>query len=116
MHFIYNILLVALLAVALAAGAAERQIIVSYPEDTPASVIEEAMEAIRKAVSSQILRSGCLRNANAMQGGFISHEYHLIKGFAAKVTDDAIDEIQSLGGEAHTPKIEDDKVVSVNDS
>lgn len=49
-----------------------------------------------------------------MQGGKITHEYHLIKGFAAKITDDTLDIIHSLGEGKHVPTIEDDKVVSIN--
>lgn len=37
--------------VALAASAEGKQVIISYPEDTPLSVLEEAKNAIIKAVS-----------------------------------------------------------------
>lgn len=52
MKFVYNIFLLALMAVfALAATTSQRPVIVSYPKGTPDSIIEEAMEAVRKAVS-----------------------------------------------------------------
>jgi hypothetical protein len=41
--------------------APQKAVIVTYPEDTPNSVIEKAMEAIQEA------------------GGMITHEYKLIK-------------------------------------
>lgn len=53
--------------------------------------------------------------ANFAQGGVITHEYHLIKGFAAKASDEALDLIQSLGEDKHAPTVEEDKVVSIND-
>lgn len=51
MKFLFNLLLVALFAVfAMAATTEQKPVIVSYPKGTPDSVIEEAMEAVRKAV------------------------------------------------------------------
>lgn len=51
MRFLYNILLVALMAVvALAATTEQKPVIVSYPKGTPDNIVEEAMEAVRKAV------------------------------------------------------------------
>lgn len=51
MKLLFNLLVVALFAVfALAATAEQKPVIVSYPKGTPDSVIEEAMEAVRKAV------------------------------------------------------------------
>ena len=45
------LLLPALLAGFAYAQAPQQAVIVSYPQDTPQSVLEEAMEAIKKAVS-----------------------------------------------------------------
>lgn len=45
----------------LAAQVPQKAIIVSYPENTPSSVVDQAMEAIKAA------------------GGMITHEYKLIK-------------------------------------
>ena len=51
MKFGFALLLVAMLAVMAFAQAPQIPVVVSYPEETPQSVIEEAMEAIRKAVN-----------------------------------------------------------------
>ena len=48
-------------AVAIAVVQPQKAVIVSYPEDTPDSVVEKAMDAIKEA------------------GGSITHEYKLIK-------------------------------------
>jgi hypothetical protein len=57
--FIY--LLVSLFALATVAVAPQKAVIVTYPEGTPDSVMNQAKDAIRKA------------------GGMITHEYKLIK-------------------------------------
>jgi len=56
--------ILALVTVALGARMPQKAVIISYPDDTPDSVIQQAMDAIRDA------------------GGMITHEYKLIKGFA----------------------------------
>ena len=50
MKLTISLLLIALLAAFAAAAAPHKPVIVSYPNDTPQSVVEQAMEAIRKAV------------------------------------------------------------------
>ena len=58
MRFYLLLCLVAALLVTLASAiTAQKAVMITYPEDTPASVIENAMDAIRKA------------------GGTITHEY-----------------------------------------
>lgn len=54
-------------------------VVVSYPKDTPQSVIDQAMEAIKKAVGPT---SPCAEASVAyiQQGGIITHEYSIIKG------------------------------------
>lgn len=97
MRFIHNILVTALLALpALATSTEQRPVIVTYPESTPDKIIEEAMEAVRQA------------------GGKITHEYNLIRGFAAHVSDEMLDIVHSLGDGQHAPTIEEDKIVSIN--
>lgn len=55
MKFLINALLLLCLAfLGLAAKDPERQVIVSYPKNTPSSVLEEAKKAILDAVSSHI--------------------------------------------------------------
>lgn len=52
MKFLYHLLVLAFFAgLALAASTEQKPVIVSYPKGTPDSVVEEAMEAVRKAVS-----------------------------------------------------------------
>lgn len=45
----------------LSAAAPQKSVIVSYPDDTPNNVVQQAMDAIKNA------------------GGVITHEYKLIK-------------------------------------
>jgi len=53
MRFICNILALAFIVVlALAATTEQRPVIVSYPKGTPNHIVEEAMEAVRKAVGT----------------------------------------------------------------
>ena len=51
MKFGFGILLIALLAAFVGAVAEQKPVVVSYPQDTPQSVLDKAMEAIKKAVS-----------------------------------------------------------------
>lgn len=59
--------ILALVAVAFAATMPQKAVIISYPDNTPTSVIDDAMAAIKAA------------------GGIITHEYRLIK-YASKST------------------------------
>lgn len=59
--FFFSFLLVCLFALTAVALAPQKAVIVTYPEDTPDSVLDQAKDAIRKA------------------GGMITHEYKLIK-------------------------------------
>jgi len=51
MKFPLTLLLLALFAVLAFAAPPLKQVIISYPKDTPTSVLEDAMAAIREAVS-----------------------------------------------------------------
>jgi len=51
----------AFLSLALAATMPQKAVIVSYPDDTPDSIVDQAKDAIKAA------------------GGIITHEYKLIK-------------------------------------
>jgi hypothetical protein len=53
--------ILALVTAALAVTQPQKAVIVSYPDETPDSVVEQAKDAIKAA------------------GGFITHEYKLIK-------------------------------------
>jgi len=50
-----------------------------------------------------------------IQGGVITHEYNLIKGFAAKVPEKIMETVQTLGA-SHNVTVEHDQKVSVNSS
>jgi hypothetical protein len=61
MKFSILLPILALITVSMAVTPPQKAVIVSYPDNTPDSVVEQAMEAIKAA------------------GGFITHEYKLIK-------------------------------------
>lgn len=71
---------------------AERQVLVTYAEDTPPSILQEAKDAVVAA------------------GGKIMQEYSLIKGFAATVSNEIIDTITTLSN-SHRPVVEEDGLV-----
>ena len=50
MKFAFGILFLAFLVAFASAVSPQKQVVVSYPKDTPQSVLDKAMEAIRKAV------------------------------------------------------------------
>ncbi|KAH7413183.1 hypothetical protein BKA64DRAFT_660460 [Cadophora sp. MPI-SDFR-AT-0126] len=87
--------ILALVAVAFSATMPQKAVIISYPDNTPTSVIDDAMAAIKAA------------------GGMITHEYKLIKGFAAKAPSKALETVQIAGNDWHAV-IEEDQMVSVN--
>ncbi|KAL4767352.1 hypothetical protein BDW60DRAFT_200304 [Aspergillus nidulans var. acristatus] len=71
-------------------------ILVTYPKDTPDSVIESAKDSVRR------------------NGGVITHEYSVvIKGFAATAPEEAIQQI-STQSTAYKPTIEQDQTVSIS--
>ncbi|KAF9887678.1 hypothetical protein FE257_009771 [Aspergillus nanangensis] len=73
----------ALLLVALPAALANA-IVVTYPSDTPDSVVEDAIQSIEKA------------------GGHITHIFELLKGFSAvDVTEDALGEVSTQTANHH---------------
>ncbi|RDW83104.1 hypothetical protein BP5796_04595 [Coleophoma crateriformis] len=86
--------LFALASLVLAAAKPQKAVIVSYPDNTPDSVVTKAMDTIKSA------------------GGIITHEYKLIKGFAAKAPAKALETVQTLGNE-YQAVIEEDQMVSV---
>ncbi|KAF7868336.1 hypothetical protein EAF04_004868 [Stromatinia cepivora] len=80
---------------ALSAALPQKAVIVSYPDNTPDDVVQKAMDAIKAA------------------GGMITHEYILIKGFAAKAPAQVLVTVQSWGNDYHAI-IEEDQIVSAN--
>lgn len=113
MKFYIISLLLALLAVTVSAVAPQKAIIVTYPEHTPNSVVQDAMNAIIEA------------------GGVITHEYSesdapclsrksqlmttpdLFKGFAAKASAKALETVTTMGAEFN-PVVEEDSIVSID--
>ncbi|KAL8965775.1 MAG: hypothetical protein Q9183_003693 [Haloplaca sp. 2 TL-2023] len=75
-------------------GTAQRQVLVTYPDATPPSIVEKAKEAVVAA------------------GGKITQEYSLIKSFAATVSADIVESISALS-ESHKPMVEDDGIVTI---
>ncbi|KAI1078536.1 hypothetical protein F5B20DRAFT_204908 [Whalleya microplaca] len=90
---------VAALAVASGAFAVDTQksIIVSFPFETGDDVVGRAMDQIRAA------------------GGVITHEYKLIKGFAAKAPQKVIDEVTVWTAE-FLATIEEDQIVEISNN
>ncbi|CAK7210413.1 hypothetical protein SCUCBS95973_000775 [Sporothrix curviconia] len=86
----------AVMALAMGAAAVDvkKQVIVTYESNTPDWVLNEAKDAIRAA------------------GGIITHEYNLIKGFAATAGEKVLESVQTMGSK-YQALIEDDEVVSV---
>ncbi|KAI0809417.1 hypothetical protein GGR55DRAFT_649883 [Xylaria sp. FL0064] len=73
----------------------QKAIIMSFPRDTPDNVINRAMDDIRKA------------------GGTITHEYKLLKGFAAKAPQKIIESVTEWSTEYHAV-IEEDQIVEIS--
>ncbi|KAK0740293.1 hypothetical protein B0T18DRAFT_440034 [Schizothecium vesticola] len=71
----------------------QKSVIVSYPEGTPDSVLDQAKDAIRQA------------------GGQITHEYTLIRGFAAKCGEKVLETVTEWGTK-YNALIEEDQVAS----
>ncbi|KAK3074581.1 hypothetical protein LTR53_002859 [Teratosphaeriaceae sp. CCFEE 6253] len=97
MKFTFSCILLALFAALCLAAAPQKQVIISYPADTPNSVLEQAKAEIIKA------------------GGAIEHEYSLIKGFVAKVSAKTVETVQALGS-SNGVLIEEDQTVHTNGS
>ena len=105
-------LIAAVLFASATGSAAQKAVIVTYPPDTPESVLEQAMSSIRET------------------GGMVTHEYssfrvfvvlhsslltvaELLKGFAAKASSKTLDIIRTLETN-FLPLIEEDSIVSVD--
>ncbi|CAD0012246.1 unnamed protein product [Aureobasidium pullulans] len=88
MKFTIHLLLIALLVALAYAATEQKQVIVSYPKDTPYSVIEHAMDAIKEAYKT------------------------LIKGFAATAPTKVVQSVKALG-EKYNAIVEEDQVVSI---
>ncbi|KAF2085794.1 hypothetical protein K490DRAFT_67391 [Saccharata proteae CBS 121410] len=89
--FLISVLL-ALLAACVLAAAPHRSVLISYPKDTPDHIVNQAKDAIVNA------------------GGMITHEYKLIKGFAATAPAKVLESVQVWGAE-YNALIEEDMEV-----
>ncbi|KAF2033521.1 hypothetical protein EK21DRAFT_58431 [Setomelanomma holmii] len=92
MRFILTSVVVALLAVFTMAVAPHKSVIMSWPNDTPDSVVEEAKQAIIAAK------------------GTITHEYNIIKGFACTGPASIFEKVSTMNAD-HKPEIEEDGIV-----
>ncbi|KAJ6001803.1 hypothetical protein N7522_007030 [Penicillium canescens] len=72
-----------------------KSVIVTFPKGTPDSVVTQAKDSL------------------VASGGIITHEYHLINGFAAEAP---VNALQTLATQdtRYKPDIEEDKVVTAN--
>ncbi|KAK1055731.1 hypothetical protein LTR74_015442 [Friedmanniomyces endolithicus] len=95
MRFTLSFLLLALFAALCLAATPQKQVIISYPEDTPQYILDQAKAEIIKA------------------GGMVEHEFSLIKGFVAKLSTKAIETVQALGS-SNGVLIEEDRTVHTN--
>jgi len=93
---IISLVLTLLFLTTLVAAVAQPQksVIISFPSDTPYSVIEQAKEAVLNA------------------GGVITHEYKIIKGFACTASAKAFEMVNALNTN-YLPNIEEDQVISI---
>ncbi|KAE8405245.1 hypothetical protein BDV37DRAFT_281916 [Aspergillus pseudonomiae] len=69
-------------------------IVVTYPKDTPPSVLEDAMKSVISA------------------GGHITHKFEIINGFSADAPESAVQKI-SVQSAKYNPTIEKDLTVSI---
>ncbi|KAK4186034.1 hypothetical protein QBC35DRAFT_502270 [Podospora australis] len=76
----------------------QKSVLITYPSETPDHVVEQAKKAIVDA------------------GGVITHEYTLIKGFAAKVAQKVVDTVSALGQEYQVTVEEDEEVHTMGDA
>ncbi|KAI0161315.1 hypothetical protein GGR57DRAFT_454305 [Xylariaceae sp. FL1272] len=75
----------------------QKAIIMTFPSETSDDVVSRAMNDIRKA------------------GGVITHEYKLIKGFAAKAPQKILDTVTAWSSEFNAI-VEEDQMVEISES
>ncbi|KAH7411905.1 hypothetical protein DE146DRAFT_258090 [Phaeosphaeria sp. MPI-PUGE-AT-0046c] len=92
MRFALTAFFVALLAAFAMAAETQKSVIMSWPNETPDSVVEAAKQAIIDAK------------------GTITHEYNIIKGFACTGPASIFEFVSTMNSD-HKPEIEDDGVV-----
>ncbi|KAK4153889.1 hypothetical protein C8A00DRAFT_33362 [Chaetomidium leptoderma] len=70
----------------------QKSVLITYPAETPDSIVDQAKKAVVDA------------------GGIVTHEYTLIKGFAAKVGAKVLDTVSAWGQEYQVLVEEDQEV------
>ncbi|KAI1269402.1 hypothetical protein F5Y18DRAFT_97478 [Xylariaceae sp. FL1019] len=75
----------------------QKAIIMTFPSETSDDVVSRAMNDIRKA------------------GGVITHEYKLIKGFAAKAPQKILDTVTAWSSEFNAV-VEEDQMINILES
>ncbi|KAF2753742.1 hypothetical protein EJ05DRAFT_514684 [Pseudovirgaria hyperparasitica] len=98
MKFSLFTLLVALFcayAQALAKPVSLKTVIVTFPDNTPGHIMQQAKDAIVEA------------------GGRITHEYRIIKGFSALTSDKVLQSVSTQSLE-YMPVYEEDQQMSIN--
>ncbi|KAL9098684.1 MAG: hypothetical protein Q9163_005698 [Psora crenata] len=78
------------------AGFGEKQVLITYPDDTPRSDLDNYKNAIQAA------------------GGEILHEYVIIKGFVVKASNQVLETIRTFE-QKHIPMIEEDKTMTTQE-
>ncbi|KAF2792153.1 hypothetical protein K505DRAFT_308170 [Melanomma pulvis-pyrius CBS 109.77] len=97
MRFAFFSFLLALVTASAMAVAPHKSVIISYPNDTPQSVVDDAMESIEKA------------------GGKITHKYNIIKGFACEAPVSSLETVSVMNTE-FAASIEEDGVVTTQNN
>lgn len=108
----YLALLFTLVAAVLALPAPQKPVVVQYPEDTPASVIQHAIEEIKKD-GGIITHEYCKKSLACSMDGHTDNILALIKGFAARVSEVTLKKIAAMA-DSYIPLIESDYVVHVD--
>lgn len=117
MRFYTTILFVcALIVAALARPPPLKMVVVSYPKDTPPSIVDKAIEEVSKAggvVTHQYCKN--TRPQPTTVHGLTLH-LALIKGFTAKVSDAMIETINTLSTDKYPAFVEDDSIITISNS
>ncbi|CBX90527.1 hypothetical protein LEMA_P066530.1 [Plenodomus lingam JN3] len=94
-HALFS-LVIALLAAFAMAVAPLRSVILTWPHDTPDCILDDVKQAIIEAQ------------------GTITHEYTIIKGIAAMVSESALESVSALSSQ-YTYTLEEDSIMSTQE-
>ncbi|TLD28180.1 hypothetical protein PspLS_03186 [Pyricularia sp. CBS 133598] len=92
--FTYIIAALTLVSTGLAVEV-KKQVIITYPSETPDSVVQKAKDTITES------------------GGVITHSYDIIKGFAATVGEKILETVSTLDNQ-YKATVEEDQVLSIS--